>query len=73
MLQTSLKSLTPEMQQGVLKEWTAMYQKSGITYNQFLASIQQKQAHRQVHMLLAKSTVQRHGAMLRSQSAGQRC
>ena len=44
MLQASLKSLPPETQQQVLKEWTPMYQKSGTTYHQFLANIQQRHA-----------------------------
>ena len=44
MLQITLKNLPPETQQGVLKEWTAMYQKSGTTYNQYLASLQQRHA-----------------------------
>ncbi|CAL5220372.1 g2375 [Coccomyxa viridis] len=42
--QITLKNLPPETQQGVLKEWTAMYQKSGTTYNHYLASLQQRHA-----------------------------
>ena len=41
-LQTTLRIIPQETQQAVLKEWTALYQKSGITFNQFLATLQQR-------------------------------
>lgn len=42
--QTALRILPHEAQQGVLKDYTALYQKSGITFNQFLATLQQRHA-----------------------------
>ena len=42
--QTALRILPLEAQQGVLKDFTALYQKTGITFNQFLTTLQQRQA-----------------------------
>ena len=52
-LQACLRIIPHETQQVVLKDWTALYQKSGITFNQFLATLQQRT--RQARFLYGRS------------------
>jgi hypothetical protein len=41
-LQALLKVLPPHAQQAILSDWTALYHKSGITIQQFLAQLHHK-------------------------------